>query len=70
MMNSQILHIILETDGVAKQTRAKIKRGLVPSFEEDGQDGARPSDTSNEFTDLNTIISRSGISILECHGFP
>jgi hypothetical protein len=54
MMNSQILHIILETDGVAKQTRAKIKRGLVPSFEEDGQDGARPSDTSNEFTDLNT----------------
>jgi predicted nucleic acid-binding Zn ribbon protein len=52
MMNSQTLHIILEADGPAKQTRAKIKRCLVPSTTKDRQDGARPSGTSSNSMDL------------------
>jgi hypothetical protein len=52
MMNSQTLHTILETDGPAKWTRAKIKRCLVPSTTEDRQDGAGPSGTSNDPMDL------------------
>jgi hypothetical protein len=52
MMNSQILHTILEADGPAKRTRAKIKRCLVPSATEDRQDGVGPSGTSNDPMDL------------------
>jgi hypothetical protein len=52
MMNSQTLRTILEADGLAKQTRAKIKRCLVPGTTEDRQDGAGPSGTSNDPMDL------------------
>jgi hypothetical protein len=52
MMNSQTLHVIFEADGPAKQTRAKIKRCLVPSTIDDRQDGAGPSGTSNDPMDL------------------
>jgi hypothetical protein len=52
MMNSQTLRTILEADGLAKWTRAKIKRCLVPSTIEDRQDGAGPSSTSNDPMDL------------------
>jgi hypothetical protein len=48
MMNSQILHTILEVDGPTKWTRAKIKRCLVPSTTKDRQDGTGPSGTSND----------------------
>jgi hypothetical protein len=52
MMNFQTLRIILEADGPAKRTRAKIKRCLVPSAIGDQQDGAGPSGTSNDPMDL------------------
>jgi hypothetical protein len=52
MMNSQTLRIILEADGPAKWTRAKIKRRLVPSTTEDRQDGAGPSGTFSDPMDL------------------
>jgi hypothetical protein len=52
MMNSQTLRTILETNGPTKQTRAKIKRCLVPSTTEDRQDGAGPIGTSNDPMDL------------------
>jgi hypothetical protein len=52
MMNFQTLRRILETDGPAKRTRAKIKRCLIPSMTEDRQDGVGPSGTSNDPIDL------------------
>jgi len=52
MMSSQTLRTILETDGPAKRTRAKIKRCLVPSTVDDQRDGAGPSGTSNDPMDL------------------
>jgi hypothetical protein len=54
MMNSQTLPTILEADGPAKWTRAKIKRCLVPSTTENQQDGARTSGTSNDPMDLTS----------------
>jgi hypothetical protein len=53
MMNSQILRTILEADGPAKRTRAKIKRCLVPMTMENPEDGAGPSGTSNDLMDLS-----------------
>jgi hypothetical protein len=53
MMNSQILLTILETNGLAKQTQVKIKKGLVTNSREDQQDGAKPSGTSNDPMDLS-----------------
>jgi hypothetical protein len=52
MMNSQTLCTILEIDGPAKRTQAKIKRCLVLSTTKDRQDGAGPSGTSNDPMDL------------------
>jgi hypothetical protein len=56
MVYSQTLRTILEADGPAKRTRAKIKRCLVPSTTEDRQDGAVPSGTSNDPMDLSWEI--------------
>jgi hypothetical protein len=52
MMNSQMLRSILEANGSAKWTQAKIKRRLVPNTTKDRQDGAGPSGTSNDPIDL------------------
>jgi hypothetical protein len=53
MVNFQILHMILETIGLVKQTRARIKRQLVLGIGKDQQDGAGPSGTSNDPMDLS-----------------
>jgi hypothetical protein len=53
MMNSQILHTILETNGPVKKTRAMIKRCLVPMTMENPEDGTGSSGTSNDRMDLS-----------------
>jgi hypothetical protein len=75
-MNSQILRTILEADGPAKRTRAKIKRCLVPMTTENPEDGAGPSGTSNDPMDLSEwfalwkwwfrIVAKTWLEYISC----
>jgi hypothetical protein len=52
MINSQMLYSILDVDGYAKRTQAKIKRHLVLNTTVDQQDGAGPNGTLSDSMDL------------------
>ena len=53
MMYFQILRMILEIDGLAKKTQARINRQLVLGLGEDQWNRDRPRITSNHPMDLS-----------------